>query len=276
MRFLFIGDVVGRAGRKAVADHLPKLRAHYAIDVVVVNGENAAAGFGITEKIYEAFLDAGADAVTLGNHAFDQREALVFIERTDRLVRPVNLPDGTPGCGAVMMTLGDGRRVLVINAQGRIFMPELDCPFRAIDREITACPLAEEADAIIVDFHAEATSEKQALGHFLDSRVSVVVGTHTHVPTADARVLTGGTAYQTDSGMTGDYNSVIGMDAGEPVHRFITRLPNERFRPAEGPATLAGLAVDIDDRTGLATAVAPVRIGGVLPEQLPAIWSATD
>jgi len=272
MRLLFIGDLVGRAGRTVALSHLPQLRRDHAIDGIIVNAENSAAGFGITEKIYEQLCDAGIDAITLGNHAFDQREALVFIERADRLIRPVNLPAGTPGRGAALITLGNGRTVLVVNAQGRVFMPELDCPFRALDREVTACPLGVGADAIVVDFHAEASSEKQALGYFLDSRVSVVVGTHTHVPTGDHRVLPGGTAYQTDAGMTGDYQSVIGMDSGEPVNRFLTRLPRERYKPAEGPATLCGLAVEIDDRTGLATDCAPLRIGGALPTATPPFW----
>lgn len=272
MRFLFLGDVVGRAGRRAVMEHLPRLRARHGIDFVVVNGENAAGGFGITESIVEGLLDAGADAVTLGNHAFDQRETLVFITRQERLIRPLNFPPDTPGRGVAMVEAKNGARVLVINAMGRVFMGNLDCPFRAIDREIAACPLVDAADVIFVDFHAEATSEKQAMGHFLDGRVSVVTGTHTHVPTADVRVLPGGTAYQTDTGMCGDYNSVIGMSMDEPIQRFLTALPRERFEPASGPATVCGLAVEIDTARGLATAAAPVRIGGALSDELPAFW----
>ncbi len=272
MRLLFLGDVVGRAGRKAVTQCLPGLRQHYAIDFVIVNGENAAGGFGITEKIFQEILDAGADVVTLGNHAFDQREALVFISRQENLVRPLNLPAGTPGRGAGIFKAGNGADVLVINALGRVFMADQDCPFRAIDAELSACALGEGADAVFVDFHAEATSEKQALGVFLDGRVSCVVGTHTHAPTSDFRVLPGGTAYMSDAGMCGDYKSVLGMKADEPVNRFLTRIPKNRFEPAADEATVCGLAVDIDDASGLATQCAPVRIGGVLAPTRPEFW----
>lgn len=272
MRLLFIGDIVGRSGRKALLEMLPRLRKRYALDFVVVNGENAAGGFGITEPILSDFLEAGADCVTLGNHAFDQKDALVFIDRQPRLVRPINLPKGTPGRGAGMYKARNGADVLVINALGRVFMTEMDCPFRAIDNEITACQLKRGADVILVDFHAEATSEKQALAHFVDSRVSAVVGTHTHAPTSDHRVLNGGTAYMSDVGMTGDYDSVLGMDRTEPIHRFLTRIPNERFTPADGPATLCGVAIDIDDATGLTRNVSPVRLGGVLTPTEPLAW----
>ena len=272
MRFLFLGDVVGRTGRHAVLRHLPELRQRYQLDLVIVNGENSARGFGITEAITQDLLDAGADAVTLGNHAFDQKEALVFINRQERLVRPLNLPDETPGRGAAMIRTSSGADVLVINALGRVFMSDIDCPFRAIDRELTACRMGESADAVIVDFHAEATSEKQAMGVFLDGRVSVVVGTHTHSPTADERILPGGTAYMSDAGMCGDYASVLGMKSAEPVNRFLTRISRDRFEPSEGEATVCGLAVDIDDSTGLAQAIAPVRIGGVLSSALPGFW----
>ena len=272
MRLLFVGDIVGRSGRKVLLETLPRLRKRYALDFVIVNGENSAGGFGITESILNDFLEAGADCVTLGNHAFDQKDALVFIDRQPRLVRPLNLPKGTPGRGAGLYKASNGADVLVINALGRVFMSEMDCPFRAIDNEVTVCRLKQGADAIFVDFHAEATSEKQALAHFLDGRVSAVVGTHTHVPTSDNRVLSGGTAYMSDAGMTGDYNSVLGMDRAEPVHRFLSRIPNERFQPADGPATLSGAAVDIDDATGLANWILPVRLGGVLPPTEPPAW----
>ena len=272
MRFLFLGDVVGRAGRQIVQDHLPRLKRDHAIDFVAVNGENAAGGFGITEKIHESLIEAGADVVTLGNHAFDQREIMVGIERQDRLVRPLNYPDGTPGRGTALIEAANGARVLVINAMGRIFMTPIDCPFRAIDREIAACPLKDVADAILVDFHAEATSEKQAMGHYLDGRVSVVVGTHTHAPTADDRVLPGGTAFQTDVGMCGDYNSVIGMRTNEPIARFLSPITRDRMEPATSAPTLSGLAVEIDDASGLATAAAALRFGGDLKTQIPEFW----
>ncbi len=272
MRFLFLGDVVGRSGREALARELPRLRERWQLDFVVVNGENSAGGFGITEKILVEFLDAGADAVTLGNHSFDQKETLVYIERQGRLVRPVNYPDGTPGRGAGLYEARNGAQVLVINALGRVFMTEMDCPFRRIDQELAACPLGAGADAIIVDFHAEATSEKQAMGAHLDGRVSVVVGTHTHTPTSDDRVLPGGTAYQSDAGMCGDYESVLGMTKEEPLNRFLTRIPSSRFEPAMGESTVCGLAVDIDNASGLAKHVGPVRIGGCLRPVLPEFW----
>jgi 2',3'-cyclic-nucleotide 2'-phosphodiesterase len=272
MRLLFLGDIVGRAGRKAVVAALPGLRRRFQLDFVIINAENSAGGFGITEAILEELLDAGCDCVTLGNHAFDQKDALVFIQRHERLIRPLNFPKGTPGRGASLIKAKSGAEVLVINAMGRIFMTELDCPFRAIDAEVSACGLKHGADAIFVDFHAEATSEKQALGHFLDGRVSAVVGTHTHAPTADERVLPGGTAYMSDAGMCGDYQSVLGMDISEPVNRFITRIPRERFEPALGPATVSGLAVEIDDQTGLATRTHALRLGGVLAAAEPKFW----
>jgi hypothetical protein len=272
MRLLFLGDVVGRTGRQVVVDQLPKLRQRYKLDFVVVNGENSAGGFGITENIFEDLLGAGADVVTLGNHAFDQKEALVFIERQPRLLRPINYPSGTPGKGAGLFKAKNGADVLVVNAMGLIFMPELGDPFRAVEREVEACSLKKGCDAILVDFHAEATSEKQAMGYFLDGRATCVVGTHTHSPTADERVLPGGTAFMSDACMCGDYESVLGMDKDEPLNRFLTKIPRGRFEPAGGPATLSGLAVDVDDATGLAKRTAALRLGGVLTPTEPLFW----
>jgi metallophosphoesterase (TIGR00282 family) len=272
MRFLFLGDIVGRVGREAVVEVLPGLRQRWALDFVVINGENAAGGFGITEKICEELIDAGADAITLGNHAFDQKDTLVFIGRQERLIRPLNFPKGTPGRGAALLKARNGADVLVINAMGRVFMADLDCPFRAIDNELTACGLQQGADVIFVDFHAEATSEKQALGHFVDGRVSVIAGTHTHTPTADERILSGGTAYMSDVGMCGNYNSVLGMESEEPINRFITKIPRGRFEPATGRGTVAGLAVEIDDASGLAVRLKAVRLGGVLSQSMPEFW----
>src|SRR5690606_27789684 len=209
---------------------------------------------------FEELIGAGADVITLGNHAFDQKETLVFIERQPRLLRPINFPPGTPGKGSGLFRAANGAEVLVINALGRVFMTEIDCPFRAIDNEVTACALKRGADAIIVDFHAEATSEKQSLAHFLDSRVSAVIGTHTHAPTADQRILPGGTAFMSDVGMCGDYNSVLGMDPTEPLNRFLTRIPRERFEPALGPATISGLALEVDDATGLTKRLGVLRL----------------
>lgn len=272
MRILFIGDVIGRSGRAIVLERLPSLIAQWKLDLVVVNGENAAGGFGITETIYNDLIDAGADAITLGNHAWDQREALVFIERAPRLIRPLNFPKGTPGRGAAMIDTKNGKRALVINVMGRIYMDPLDDPFAAIERELAACPLRSGADAIIVDMHAEATSEKQAMGFFCDGRASLVVGTHTHVPTADHRILPGRTAFVSDVGMTGDFDSVIGMAKDEPLNRFLRKIPTSKFEPAMGPATLCGLAVETDDASGLATKVAAVRLGGALEEARPTFW----
>lgn len=272
MRLLFIGDVVGRSGRAAVIQQVPELRTRWRLDFVVVNGENAAGGFGITESIVEDFLAAGVDAVTLGNHAFDQREALVFIERQPRLVRPANYPAGTPGRGAIVVDNRAGARLLVINVMGRMFMEALDDPFATLDRELAAFPMGETCDAVVIDAHAEATSEKWALGLFANGRASVVVGTHTHTPSADHRILSGGTAFISDVGMTGDYDSVIGMEKEEPMRRFIRRVPSGRFEPALGPATLCGVAIEIDPE-GLANAIAPVRIGGVLEPAAPDFWS---
>lgn len=225
LRILFIGDVMGRSGRAAIARYAPQLREKWTLDFIIVNGENAAGGFGITESICEEMLSCGVDCVTLGNHAFDQREALVFIERQPRLLRPINYPAGTPGRGANLFTCARGHQILVINPMGRVFMDALDDPFAAIESQLDACPLGVGCDAIVIDIHAETSSEKMAMGHFVDGRASLVIGTHTHTPTADAQILPGGTAYQTDAGMTGDYDSIIGMDKEEPLRRFLRKTP---------------------------------------------------
>ncbi len=276
MRLLFLGDVVGRSGRTAIVEALPGLRERYRADFVVVNGENAAGGFGITEAILIELLDAGADVVTTGNHVWDQREALVFIERHDRLLRPVNFPEGTPGKGAGLFKARNGAEVLVVNAMGRVFMADLDCPFRAVERELEACGLKRGADAIVIDFHAEATSEKEAMGFFVDGRASALIGTHTHVPTADEQILDAGTAYISDVGMCGDYDSVLGMGKDEPLARFLTKIPSGRFQPSHGEATLCGVGMEIDDATGLARAIAPIRLGGRLSQTEPKFWLAPE
>jgi metallophosphoesterase (TIGR00282 family) len=272
MRILFIGDIVGRSGRKVVLEHLPTLVRDWKLDFVAINGENAAGGFGITEALYQELIDAGADAVTLGNHAWDQKEALVFIERAPRLIRPVNYPAGTPGRGAALIESKTGARVLVVNVMGRVFMDPLDDPFAAIERELAACALKRTADAIIIDMHCEATSEKQAMGHFCDGRASLVVGTHTHAPTADHQILRGGTGYISDVGMCGDFDSVIGMAKDEPLNRFLRKIPSGRFEPALGEATLCAVAVETDDATGLACRIGAVRLGGRLEQARPAFW----
>ena len=274
MRLAFFGDVVGRPGRQAVLDHLPRVRRDLGLDFVVVNGENAAGGFGLTAKIAEEFFDAGADCLTLGDHAWDQREALTYIEREGRLLRPVNYPEraNVPGKGANLYTLADGRRVGVIQTLGTVFMKiTLDNPFEATDRALDSLPLGTVADAVIVDIHCEATSEKMAMGHFCDGRASLVIGSHTHVPTADHQILPAGTAYLTDAGMCGDYDSVIGMLKENSIERFVTQLPGSRYQPAEGEGTLCGAFVETDDATGAAIRIEPIRTGGRLAESLPVI-----
>lgn len=270
MKLLFLGDLVGRAGRNAVIEALPKLRADWKLDFVVVNGENSASGFGITGKIANELFEAGADVVTLGDHAFDQKDVKTCIESEPRLLRPLNIAPGAPGRGSGIFPATRGRKVLVTVALGRIFMNRpFDDPFSALEPVLKAAPLGGAVQAAIVEIHAEATSEKMAIGHWCDGRASLVIGTHTHVPTADAMILNRGTAYQSDAGMCGAYDSVIGMDKGEPLKRFITGMSAERFRPAEAEATICGALVETDDVTGLARAVTPVRLGGRLAASAP-------
>jgi metallophosphoesterase (TIGR00282 family) len=271
MRFAFFGDVVGRSGREGLARHLPGLRRRLGLEFVVVNAENAAAGFGVTEATAKELFEAGADCLTLGNHSWDQKEALTYIVRESRLIRPLNYSAfaAVPGRGAQLFETDGGRRVLVINLLGRVHMDSLDDPFAAVDRELESCPLGAVADAIVVDIHAEATSEKMAMGHFCDGRASLIVGTHTHVPTADCQILPGGSAYQTDAGACADYDSVIGNQKEEPLRRFTTRISSGRYKPAEGPATVCGVCVETDDATGLARRVEPIRVGGRLAQAVP-------
>ncbi|PHR62358.1 MAG: metallophosphoesterase [Robiginitomaculum sp.] len=271
MKALFLGDVVGRSGRLAVGRHLPDLIAELSPDFVLANGENAAGGFGITAKTARELFETGIDVITLGNHAFDQPEAIGLVAREPALLRPANYPPyaGIPGKGTYLHIGPDGRRVLVITVMGRVYMDALDDPFAVVAQELEACALVQEADMIVVEIHGEATSEKGAMGHFCDGRASVVFGTHTHIPTADARILEGGTAFMTDLGMCGDYGGVIGMDKEEPVRRFTSRLRGSRFVPADGIATVSGLFVETDDTTGLAVSCTPIRVGGCLTPSLP-------
>lgn len=270
MRLLYLGDVVGRAGRDVVCQKLPGIRERLNLDFVVVNGENAAHGFGITPKICEEFYGAGADVVTLGNHSWDQREIMPYIDSDPRLLRPANYPAGTPGKGVGIYALPRGRKVMVVQVMGRLFMDPLDDPFAAIERELARVRLgAGGADAIIVDVHAEASSEKMALGHVVDGRASLLVGSHSHIPTADLQILNGGTAYQTDAGMCGDYDSVIGMKKDAAIHKFVRKIPGERLSPADGPGTLCGVFVETDDKTGLAVKVSALRVGPRLAEIWP-------
>ncbi len=252
-----VGDVCGRPGRQMLREQLPQLRREHRIDLTIVNGENAAGGFGITAPVYQEILAAGADVVTLGNHTFDKREALTLLDEEPRLLRPLNYPPGTPGRGYCMLEVA-GSRVLVANAMGRVFLPmDLDCPFRGVDELLER--EAGRYDLFFLDFHAEATSEKEAMGWHLDGRAAGVVGTHTHIQTADNRVLPGGTAYLTDVGMTGPAESVLGMDRKAVVERFLTQLP-ARFEVAEGKRQISAVVVEADPASGLATEVQRIFI----------------
>ncbi len=270
MRILFLGDIVGRTGREAIAAQLPGLRDSLKLDFVIINAENSASGFGLTAKIAEDLFSWGADVLTLGDHAFDQKEMLTCLDEEKRIIRPLNIATTAPGAGARLFDAPRGKRVLVAQALGRVFMRQpFDDPFSALEGALRKHPLGAGADAVIIDFHAEATSEKMAIGHYFDGKASLVVGTHTHVPTSDTQILPGGTAYQSDAGMCGDYDSVIGMHKKEPLRRFITGMPGGRFSPAEGEATLSGVFVETDNMTGRAASVSPVRVGGRLAPALP-------
>lgn len=270
MRILFLGDLMGRTGREAVAAVLPGLRRDLAIDFAVVNGENASHGFGLGPDMADAVFAAGADVITLGNHAWDRRELIPYIAQQKRLIRPINFPTGTPGEGSVDITLADGRRVLVVNAMGRLFMDPLDCPFRSVEALLTRVRLGVTHAAILIDFHGEATSEKMAFAHMVDGAVSAVLGTHTHCPTADQQVLPGGTAFMADVGMCGDYDSVIGMSKPAALARFVKKMPGERLQPAEGEATICGVFIETGD-DGLALRIEPIRIGGRLAPAFPVV-----
>ena len=270
MKILFLGDVVGRSGRHAITQRLSALREAWKLDFVVVNSENATNGAGLSGAHAKAILEAGADCITLGDHAFDQKDMLQFIEQEPRIIRPLNYAKTAPGKGARVFEARGGRKVLVTQVLGQVFMKRaFDDPFSALDAVLRQYPMGGMVNASLIDIHCEATSEKMATGHFCAGRASVVVGTHTHVPTSDAMILTGGTAYLSDAGMCGDYNSVIGMDKKEPLSRFVTGMVRDRFSPANGEATLSGLYVETDDRSGKALRVLPVREGGLLQSSGP-------
>lgn len=262
MKIMFLGDIVGRSAREKVEEKLPSLIQDYSIDFTIVNGENSAGGFGITEEICKNLFSSGVNCITTGNHLWDQREILSYIDNEERLLRPANFPSQTPGSGYRVYKTSKGN-ILVINIMGRLFMDPLDDPFRLIDEILSKNELGDEIQAIIVDVHAEATSEKVALGHFCDGRASLVVGTHTHIPTADHQILPFGTGYQTDAGMCGDYDSVIGMEKTEPLRRFLEKTPGNRFSPAQGEPTLCGVIIETDEN-GLCNSIEPIRLGGVL------------
>lgn len=264
MNVLFVGDLLGKSGRNAVATHLPDIADELDLDFIVVNGENAAHGFGITGAICNSLFEIGVDVITTGNHVWDQREIMDYIGTEPRLLRPINYPEGTPGQGSGVFETRSGKKVLVIHPMGRLFMEALDDPFMAVQKALLNHKLGETVDFIFIDIHAEATSEKMAMAHRYDGKVSMVVGTHSHIPTADAQILPGGTGYQTDAGMCGDYNSVIGMAKEAAIDRFISKMRTTRLEPATGEATFCGVFVKSDDKTGLAVEISPVRRGGRL------------
>jgi len=252
MKFLFIGDIVGKIGRNTVKDLLPKLTDKYKLDLVIANGENIAGGFGLTEQLVSELFRMGVHIITTGNHVWDKKDILNFISKENRVLRPLNYPPGVPGYGSIIYTLSDGTKVGVLNLLGRVFMPSLDCPFRTASTEIDY--LKKETNIIIVDLHAEATSEKIAFGYFADGRVSAVIGTHTHVQTADEKILPQGTAYITDVGMTGPAHSVIGIEVEQIIQRFLTGMP-DRFMTAGGAGILSAAIVEINKESGKATAI---------------------
>ncbi len=266
MKVVFLGDVVGRAGRDAVFKYLPTIKEKLKPDFIFINGENAAAGFGITKKIAEEFFDAGVDLITLGNHVFDQKELVAYLSQTSKMIRPLNFPKTTPGKGAVILTATNGKKILVINMIARLFMELSDNPFFMIDEYLKSHILGKTVHSIIIDFHGEATSEKSAFANFLDGRVSAVVGTHSHVPTSDQRILPKGTAFQTDLGMCGNYDSVIGMVKELAIAKFMNKTPVEKLKPQEGEGMICGSVIHIDDISGLATKIQPLRLGKGLEE----------
>lgn len=259
MKLLFCGDVVGRSGRDAVKRHVPLLRKEYGLDAVIVNVDNAAGGFGVNGESLRDFKDCGVDVMTGGDHVFDQKDAPSLLGNTPYLLRPHNFPPSVPGTGCKLFTLPNGKKLLVLHLLGQVFHKEyLDSPFTCADAALAPYKLGGNVDAILVDMHAEATSEKMAMGHYLDGRVSLVVGSHTHVPTADARIMPGGTAYQTDAGMCGDYNSIIGFSPEGPMQNFLQKYRKVRMEPANGPGTMCGVIVELG-ANGLVTQITPVQ-----------------
>ncbi len=262
MKIIFIGDIVGKEARQTFINKISDIKSTYQTDAIIVNAENAAAGFGLTKKIANQLLEAGVDVITLGNHAWDQKEMLSHIEECPNIVRALNYPSGVPGRGYYDLKLHDGRNIIVLQIMLRLFMGlSLDDPFNVTQIFLKKEKLGSTCNAIIVDMHGEATSEKNAYGHYFDGKVSAILGTHTHIPTSDAKILEGGTAYQTDVGMTGNYNSVIGMDKENPIHSFIKGYrPEGRFFPAEGKITICGAFIETDDKTGLSKKIEPFQI----------------
>ncbi len=270
MKALFLGDIYGKIGTDAVIKELPSLREKLNLDVVVVNGENSAHGFGITPNICNDLFDAGVDCITTGNHAWDKREIIPYIEKNEKIVRPLNYPEGTSGKGYYIFEV-NGQKIMIINLMALLFMKQLDEPFNAINKLLSKYKLGRDVDAILLDFHGEATSEKVAMGHYCDGRVSVVVGTHTHIPTADTQILPAGTGYQTDAGMCGTYDSVIGVEKSLVIKRFLKQDLKSRITPSEtGEATICGIYFETD-KAGLCIDIQPLRIGGKLQQTFPVV-----
>ena len=269
MNILILGDIVGPSGREAIVKKLPNLIKKKKLDFVIINGENAAdPGVGITKKNTEEFFEAGTDVITTGNHVWDQKETMEFITSEKRLLRPENLIKGSPGVGTGIFNSKNNKKVAVINLMGNIFMKKCEDVFEAAKKFIQTVKLIKDADFIIVDLHGEITSEKMAMGYLFDGKATMVVGTHTHVPTSDHRIMEKGTAYQTDIGMCGDYNSVIGMNRDNSLKRFLKDSPVTKHYPALGEATISGLMVQADDKTGLAKKIEPIIVGGVLENRI--------
>lgn len=264
MKILFCGDVVGKAGRKLVFSCLPKLRSQLELDFIAVNGENAAHGFGISSKIYQEFLKYGTDVITLGNHSFDKPDIFPVLNEMDNIIRPMNYPENTVGKGFCILTTGAGIKVAVVQLLGRVFMRPVEDPFACVQEWLSKYQRKKDYDILLVDFHAEATAEKIAMGNYLDGHASLVVGTHTHIPTADARILPAGTGYISDLGMCGDYDSIIGMKKESALKRFIGKGPGGHLAPAEGNATFCAVYAEIDEETGKTRKIFPVRIGEAL------------
>lgn len=262
MKVIYCGDVVGRAGRDAVYNNLKKIREDYKADVIIVNVENSAHGFGVTQGIAREFLEKGCDVMTTGNHVWQQRDIIPFLEESKQIIRPLNYPESSPGRGACIFELANGRRILITQVLGRLFMDAVDNPAFTLDKLLKNYNLGKNIDAIFVDIHAESTSEKLSLGHYLDGRVSIVAGTHTHIPTSDAHILSKGTAYITDVGMCGNYDSVLGFDKQSPIERLCQVYNGNRLEVCRSNGEVWGIAVDIDDKTGLANNIEQFKIKG--------------
>ena len=264
MKIIYLGDVVGKSGRNAVHDNLDQLSRLFSPDFVIINGENSAHGFGITGKICRDFFEAGIDVITLGNHSWDQPDTAQYIASEPRLLRPLNFPENTPGMGKGIFSTKKGEKILVVQVMGQLFMPPVEDLFSSLELALKSVVLGKQVSAIVVDVHAEASSEKMAVGHFLDGRVSLVIGSHTHVPTADGQILPHGTAYQTDAGMCGDYNSIIGMKVDSALKRFTNKKSKPPLQPADGEGTICGVFLETDDKTGKAIKFCPIKLGGRL------------